>query len=33
MPSAMAYILFLIMLAITLFQVRLMGGRVNYDIA
>ena len=31
--SAMAYILFLIMLAITLFQVRLLGRRVNYDIA
>jgi multiple sugar transport system permease protein len=31
--SAMAYILFLIMLVITLFQVRLLGRRVNYDIA
>ena len=31
--SAMAYILFLIMLVITLFQVRLLGSRVNYDIA
>lgn len=31
--SAMAYILFVIMLVITLFQVRLLGRRVNYDIA
>ena len=31
--SAMAYILFLIMLVITLFQVRLVGRRVHYDIA
>jgi ABC-type sugar transport system permease subunit len=30
--SAMAYILFLIMLLITLMQVRLLGRRVNYDI-